>query len=148
MLSPSQLATANLEDARQLRACGHSYRQIGRRLGLSSGQLSHIRRTLKREKAAHTRLRSQTPNATFRDFPISQTVLPPGLRSILQSAGFVTLGDLADRSIDPARAGLGVIQGIGPYRASMIKRLLDHHHLLPGADNLQTAVEEIFPEFI
>ena len=91
MLSPSQQAHTNLEDARRLRADGQSYRQIGRRLGLSSGQLGHIRRALKREKAARTRLRSRAPDATDRDLPVAQSILPAGLRRGLVAAGYRTL---------------------------------------------------------
>jgi hypothetical protein len=48
MLSKLEQAALNLEEARELRASGSSYRQIGRKLGLTSGQLGHIRRSLRR----------------------------------------------------------------------------------------------------
>ena len=148
MLSPSQQATMNLEEARALRAAGHSYRQIGRRLGISSGQLSHIRRALKREKAAITRLRSKTPGATDRDLPVSGSILPPGLRAVLIAAGYRTLGDLADRLADPDRPGFEAMPGIGKHRAELVTRLLEHYGLLPAVDDLKAAVEQVFPDFI
>src|ERR1700712_2778753 len=83
MPSQPEQASANVEEARELRASGHSYREIRRMLGLTSGQLGHIRRALKREKAARTRLRKTTPQATDRDLPVGQTVLPAGLRKRL-----------------------------------------------------------------
>lgn len=147
MLSPSQLATLNLEEARALRAEGWPYRRIGRKLGISSGQLSAIRRALKREKAATTRLRGRTPDASERDLPVAQSVLPPGLRRVLVAAGYLTLGDLADRLTDPDRPGLEAIPGIGAHRADLVRRLLDHYGLLPGVDDLQAAVARVFPDF-
>jgi len=147
MLSPSQLATLNLEEARSLRAAGWSYRRIGRKLGLSSGQLSGVRRALKREKAAVTRLRSRAPDATDRDLPVGQSVLPPGLRRTLVAAGYRTLGDLADRLADPDRPGLEAVPGIGTHRAALVTRLLDHYGLMPGVDDLPAAIAEIFPDF-
>lgn len=146
MLSTLQQAAMNLDDARGLRASGHSYRPIGRRLGLSSGQLGHIRRALKREKAAHTRLRSRAPNATDRDLPVSRSVLPAGLRKILIAGGYSTLGDLADRIADPNRSGFETLPGIGPYRAALVTRLLDHYGLLAGTDDLRDRIEQLFPE--
>lgn len=146
MLSLPHLAMMNLEEARQLRAAGRSYRQIGRQLGLSSGQLSHIRRALKREKAAATRLRSRMPGASDRDLPVSQSVLPPGLRRLLVAAGYRTLGDLSDRLSDPDRPGLEAIPGIGLHKAEQVRRLLDHYDLLPAVGDLKAAVEEIFPD--
>lgn len=147
MLSSPEQAARNLEEARDLRASGSSYRAIGRRLGLSSGQLSHIRRALKREKAARTRLQSSKPDATDRDLPVSQSVLPPGLRKRLAASGYRTLGDLADRLADPDFPGLETLQGIGPHRARLVKAVLDHFGLLPGPSDLQAAIEHLFPEF-
>lgn len=147
MLSPSQLATLNLEEARQLRAAGWPYRRIGRHLKISSGQLSHIRRTLKREKAAATRLRLRMPNATDRDLTINGSILPAGLRKLLVAAGYRTLGDLADRLADPDRPRLDAMPGIGAHRAELVNRLLDHYGLLPAVDDLQAAIEAIFPDF-
>jgi len=147
MLSPSQLATLNLEEARQLRAAGWPYRRIGRHLKISSGQLSSIRRALKREKAATTRLRSKSPDATDRDLSVGGSILPPGLRKILVAAGYRTLGDLADRMADPDRPGIDAMPGIGAHRAELVSRLLDHYGLLPAVDDLKGAVEAIFPDF-
>lgn len=146
MLSPSQLATLNVEEARALRAAGRSYRQIGRLLGLSSGRLGHVRRTLKREKAAMTRLRSRAPDATDRDLPVGQSILPPGLRKSLVAAGYRTLGDLADRLADPDRPGFQAVPGIGAHKAEQIRRLLDHYGLLPPVDDLRAAIALIFPD--
>ena len=146
MPSPSEQASANLEQARSLRASGSSYRQIGRQLALSSGQLGHIRRTLKREKAAGTRLRSKNPHATDRDLPVGQSALPSGLRQRLTASGYRTLGDLADRLADPDFPGLETMPGIGPHRARLVKGLLDHFGLLPGPSDLQAAIERLFPE--
>jgi hypothetical protein len=146
MPSQPEQATMNLEQARGLRASGSSYREIRRRLGLTSSQLGHIRRMLKREKAARTRLRSTNRQATDRDLPISQSVLPPGLRQRLTSSGYRTLGDLADRLADPDSPGLETMPGIGAYKARLVKGVLDHFGLLPGPSDLQAAVERIFPE--
>jgi hypothetical protein len=147
MLSLPGQATANLEQARALRAAGRSYRDIGRALKLSSGQLGLIRRTLKREKASNTRLRSANPHATDRDLPVSQSALPLGLRRQLAKAGLKTLGDLADRLADPDFPGLETMPGIGRHRAQLVKRLLDHFGLLPGPSDLQAEIEHLFPEF-
>jgi len=144
--SPEQ-AGVNLDDARGLRASGASYREIRRTLGLSSSQLGHIRRTLKREKAARTRLRTSKPDATDRDLPVSQSALPSGLRQRLTSSGYRTIGDLADRLADPDFAGLETMPGIGPHRARLVKGLLDQFGLLSGPSDLQAAVERLFPEF-
>ena len=146
MLSVSQQAAANIEEARELRAEGLSYRQIGRRLQLSSAQLGHIRRTLKREKAGRTRLRSTMPHATDRDLPVGRSVLPAGLRQCLAAAGYRTLGDLADRLADPDLPGLETLAGIGPHRARLVKALLDHYGLLDGPSDLQGEIERLFPE--
>jgi len=143
---PEQVAL-NLEHARNLRISGTSYREIGRTLGLTSSQLGHIRRTLKREKAARTRLRSTRPDATDRDLPVSQSALPSGLRQRLTSTGYRTLGDLADRLADPDFPGLETMAGIGPHRARLVKGLLDQFGLLSGPSDLQAAVERLFPEF-
>jgi hypothetical protein len=147
MLSQPQQAAANLEEARDLRASGRSYREIRRMLALTTGQLGHIRRALKREKASRTRLRSTTPQATDRDLPVSQTVLPSGLRKILTSSGYRTLGDLADRLEDTDLPGLETIPGIGPHRARLVRGLLDTFGLFSGPSDLQAAVEHLFPEF-
>lgn len=147
MLSPSQQATLHIEEARALRAEGWSYRRIGRRLGLSSAQLGHVRRALKREKAAATRLRRGAPGASERDLPVNQSILPPGLRRQLHAAGYETLGALADRLADPDLPGLEAMPGIGPHKAAQVRRLLDHYGLLAGSDDLQAAVEQLFPEF-
>jgi hypothetical protein len=146
MLSPPEQAFVNLEQARALRASGRTYREIRRQLGLSPGQLGHIRRALKREKASKTRLRSAKANATERDLPIGQCVLPSGLRKTLKASGFQTLGDVADRLADPDFAGLETMAGIGPHRARLIKAVLDHFDLLPGPSDLQAEIERIFPE--
>lgn len=146
MLSKSEQASVNLEQARELRASGCTYRQIRRQLGLSAGQLGHIRRALKREKGARTRLRKTRPHGTDRDLPVIQSVLPLGLRRRLTASGLRTLGDLADRIADPNLPGLETISGIGPYRVRLVKSLLDHHRLLAGPDDLQAAVERLFPE--
>jgi hypothetical protein len=146
MYSRSHLATSNLEDARQLRASGRSYRQIRRALDLSTAQLGAIRRALKREKAAATRLRAKMPGATDRDFPVGQSALPSGLRAILMKAGYQTLGDLADRLSDTTGPRLETLAGIGPHRAALVRRLLDQYDLLPAADDLRAAILEIFPD--
>lgn len=147
MQSPPEQAAMNLEQARELRASGSTYREIRRQLGLSAGQLGHIRRALKREKGAKTRLHSRTPNATDRDLPVAGSVLPSGLRRRLISSGYRTLGDLADRLADPDLPGLETIPGIGPHRARLVQGVLDHFGLLPGPSDLQAAVERLFPEF-
>jgi len=147
MLTQAQQAAANLEEARSLRAAGRSYREIRHMLGITSGQLVHIRRALKREKAARTRLRSTKPQATERDLPISQSVLPSGLRKILASSGYKTLGDIADRLADPDLPGLGTIQGVGPHRAQLVRALLDNFGLFSGPSDLQANIEQLFPEF-
>ena len=147
MLSLAEHAIQNLEQARDLRAAGSSYREIRHRLGITSSQLSHIRRKLKREKAARTRLRSTNPGGTERDLPVSQSVLPAGLRQRLIASGYRTLGDLADRLADPDFPGLETMPGIGPHRARLVKGVLDHFGLLPGPSDLQAAIERLFPEF-
>lgn len=147
MLRRPEQAHLNLEQARDLRAAGISYHEIARRLALTSSQLRLIRRTLSRAKAAQTRLRSTTPMATDRDLPIARSVLPSGLREQLKKAGYRTLGDLVDSLADPQFQGLEMLSGIGPYRARLVQRLLDHFDLLPGPVDLQAAVEAFFPEF-
>lgn len=147
MLTRSEQAALNLEEARSLRASGASYRQIRRQLGLSAGQVGLIRRALSREKGAATRLRSTESNATDRDLPVSRSVLPKGLRRTLMASGHLTLGDIADGLSDPAGAGLESIAGIGPHKAAMVKRLLDHYGLLPGSPDLRGEIERLFPEF-
>ena len=145
-MSQAEQASLNVEQARELRASGTSYREIGRRLGLTSHQLSHIRRTLKREKASRTRLRTASPQATDRDLPVSRSVLPAGLRQRLTASGYKTFGDLADRLADPDFPGLETVPGIGPHRARLVKRMLDHYGLLPGPNDLQAEIEKLFPE--
>ncbi|WP_179043514.1 hypothetical protein [Sphingobium lactosutens] len=111
----SEQATLNLEEAHYLRTTGHSYRQIRQKLGLTVNQLALIKRTLKRAKAAQTRLRRIKPDATARDLPVGQSILPPDLRKRLAAAGFRTLGDLEDRLADPDLPGL---ETLGGYRSS------------------------------
>ncbi|MET0363447.1 MAG: hypothetical protein ABW169_02220 [Sphingobium sp.] len=148
MLSKPEQARLNLEQARDLRAAGLSYREIRRRLALTPSQLGHIRRALSRAKAAQTRLHRVRPDATDRDLPITRSVLPSGLRQILTASGYRTLGDLAERMADPDCPGLETLAGIGPHRARLIKGLLDHFGLLPGSDDLQAEIESLFPEFL
>ena len=136
----SEQASLSLQQARGLRASGSSRREIGRQLRLTSSQLSHIRRTLKREKAARTRHRSTTPNATDRDLPVGQSALPSGLRQRLKAARYRTLGDLADTLADPDFPGLETMPGIGPHRARPVTGMLDQFGLLPGPSDLQAAV--------
>ncbi|WP_176593460.1 hypothetical protein [Sphingobium sp. EM0848] len=147
MLSQPEQAILNLERARELRASGISYREIGRKLALTPSQIGHIRRALSRAKAAQTRLHSTKPNATDRDLPVTQSVLPFGLRQHLKALGYRTLGDLADSLADPDFPGLERLPGIGPHRARLVRALLDHFGLLPGPHDLQAAVEALFPEF-
>jgi hypothetical protein len=147
MLSQTAQANLNLDQAREMRAAGLSYREIGRTLGLTSNQLSRIRRTLKRAKAAGTRLRGKDPNATDADLLVSQSALPVGLRQSLKAAGFRTLGELAQRLADPELPGLEALPGIGPHRAQLVRGLLDHHGLLIGREDLRSAIEALFPEF-
>ena len=147
MLSQPEQAILNLEQARDLRAAGRSYREIRRQLALTSSQIGLIRRTLKRAKASHTRLRSTKPGASERDLPVSQSVLPAGLRKRLITSGFRTLGDLEDRLSEPNFPGLRTLPGIGPHREQLVLRMLDHFALLPGRGDLQAAIEQLFPEF-
>ncbi|HEX7855619.1 MAG TPA: hypothetical protein VF503_18195 [Sphingobium sp.] len=147
MLSKPEQANMNLEQAREMRASGVSYREIGRKLALTSSQLCRIRRVLSRAKAARTRLNSVDPGATDRDLPVTQSALPSGLRQTLKTLGYRTLGDLADRLADPDFPGLETLPGIGPHRARLVKGLLDQFGLLAGPGDLQAAVELLFPEF-
>ncbi|HEX7881888.1 MAG TPA: hypothetical protein VF499_04025 [Afipia sp.] len=147
MLSQAAQASLNLEQARDLRAQGRSYREIRRELGITTHQLGHIRRLLKREKASLTRLANGRPSATKRDLPVRQSVLPSGLRQLLIASGYRTLGDLSDRIADLDLPGLEAIAGIGPHRARLVTQLLDNHGLLPGPSDLRAAVERLFPEF-
>lgn len=146
MPSPFETAHLNLEQARDMRLAGASYREIGRTLGLSSSQLSHIRKALKRAKAARTRLLTTSPGSTEGDLPVSQSVLPSGLRRSLAASGLRTLGDIAARLADPDLAGLEALPGIGPHKARLVRGLLDHHGLLPSPHDLRAAVEALFPE--
>lgn len=147
MPSQAERVALNLEQARELRAAGAAYREVGRKLGLTSSQLGHIRRTLKREKAGRTRLRSARPDATDRDLPVNQSALPAGLRRRLTAGGFRTLGDLADRLADPELPGLQTLAGIGPHRARLVGGLLAQLGLLSGAGDLQAEIERLFPDF-
>lgn len=147
MLSQLEQVSVNLAAARVLRAADMPYREIGRRLGLTTSQLGHIRRTLKREKAGQTRLLTTLPGATARDFPIGRSALPAGLRQILGRAGYRTLGALADRIADPDQPGLETIPGVGPFRMRLIRTVLDQFGLNAGPDDLQAEIEKLFPEF-
>lgn len=147
MLNKLQQARANLDAARGLREAGRTYRQIRRQLGLTSAQIQRIKRELGREKGALTRLRQRRPGAEPRDFTVNACSLPPGIRKLLIAAGYRTLGELADRLVDPELPGLEAIAGIGPTKAEMVHRLLDRHGLLPGPSDLQSKVEALFPEF-
>jgi len=146
MPSPSEQVSLNLAQARDLRANGRSYREIGQQLALTTGQLAHIRRTLKREKAARTRLRTAQSGADERDLPVSQSVLPAGLRQMLTASGLRTLGDLADRLADPDLPGLEAMPGIGPHRARLVDRVLDHYGLRSGPSDLRAEIERLFPD--
>lgn len=146
MLSRGERAALNLERARELRAGGATYREIRRDLGLTPAQLGYLRRTLKREKGASTRLRNADAQATPRDLPVGRSALPAGLRRCLQAAGYTTLGALADRIDDRNAPSLATLPGIGPYRLRLVTRLLERFELLAGSDDLQAAVEQIFPE--
>lgn len=148
MLSKADQATLNLDHARDLRATGLSYRDIRRQLAISPAQLSHIRRALKREKSARTRMLNQSPLATDRDIPIRQTALPIGLRTYLVAAGFRTLGDLSDQLVDEQFSGLLKIPGIGPHKARLVLALLERHDLASTSGDLQTTVERLFPDLI
>ncbi|WP_404337885.1 hypothetical protein AB2M62_03630 [Sphingomonas sp. MMS12-HWE2-04] len=142
MLSALDLAQSNLDEARQLRAAGLAYRAIARRLALSPSQIAHIRRGLKR-----TRLRKADPDADDRALPVSQSVLPMDLRRRLLEAGFLSLGDLADRIAQPDLPGLEAIPGFGPHRAHRVKTLLDQFGMLPaGPNDLRAQIEQLFPE--
>jgi hypothetical protein len=147
MLSKAEQANLNLSSARELRSQGCSYRDIRRQLAITPSQISHIKRALKREKAARTRLMNRAPNATYREIPVRQTALPAGLRDRLATAGLSTLGEIADRLDDLGFAGLQGITGIGPHKARHVIALLDHYELRAGSDQLQAAVEQLFPEF-
>lgn len=147
MLSKAEQASFNLEEARSLRAQGLSYRAIRRRMAISPAQLGHIRRALKREKAARTRLAKKAPMASDRELPVAQSVLPPGLRRSLAAAGLHTLGDVADRVADADRPGLQALPGVGPHKARLVMALLEHFALLPECGDLQASIESLFPEF-
>lgn len=147
MLSQLEQVSANLAAARALRADAVPYREIGRRLALTSSQLAHIRRTLKREKAGQTRLRTTTPGATARDLPVNRSALPVGLRRLLTNAGYRTLGDLADRIADRDQPGIESMPGLGPVRVRLIRSVLDQFGLYPGSDDLRSEIEALFPEF-
>ncbi len=147
MLSRSEQAASNVEQARAMRTDGKSYREIRHALALTAAQLGHVRRSLKREKGARTRLRTTLSTATDRDLPISRSVLSPGLRRALVAAGYATLGDLADRLGDPDRPALETVAGIGPFRARQVRSLLDTLGLFADTQDLEAAVAKIFPEF-
>jgi len=147
MPSRPEQASFNLDQARTLRASGTPYREIRRQLGLTAAQLGHIRRALKRAKAAQTRLRATKPDATDRDLPVGRSVLPAGLRQCLTASGYRTLGDLADRLADPDFPGLETLPGIGPHRVRLVHALLDHFDLLPGRNDLRAEIERLFPDF-
>lgn len=146
MLCQLEQVSVNLAAARTLREDGVAYREIGRRLGLTTSQLGHIRRTLKREKAGQTRLRTTMPGATARDLPVARSALPAGLRHILTRAGYRTLGALADRIADPDQRGLESMPGLGPFRIGLIRTLLDQFGLSDGPVDLRAEVEKLFPE--
>lgn len=146
MLSRPEQAAMNLDQARHLRSTGLSYAQIRQSLDLTVSQIALIRRTLKRTKAAETRLHRKETGATVRDLPIGQCTLPPDLRKRLTAAGFRTLGDLELQLADPTLAGLETLPAIGPYRMRLIKRMLEHYDLLPGRNDLKAAIEELFPD--
>lgn len=148
MLSALDLAQDNLDEARRLRAAGIAYRVIARRLRLSPSQTAHIKRNLKREKAARTRLRNARPDADDRGLPVSQAALPPELRQLLQKAGYVTLGDIAESLSDPDRPPLRTLLGIGPHRERRVQSLLDQLGMLPERpSDLRSQIEQLFPEF-
>lgn len=146
MPSPLEQVSANLAAARALRAEAVPYREIGRRLGLTTSQLGHIRRTLKREKGGRTRLLTTMPGATARDLLVSRSALPAGLRRILLDAGFRTLGDLADRIADADQPPLESLPRLGPIRVRIIRNLLDEFALRAGSSDLQAEIEMLFPE--
>ncbi|MBC9032218.1 hypothetical protein IAG41_07435 [Sphingomonas sp. JC676] len=85
-------------------------------------------------------------DATDRDLPVRQSILPAGLRKILTLSGFNTLGDLADRLTDPDLPGLATVPGIGPHRARLVKNILDDFGLLSGPTDLRAEVEKLFPK--
>ncbi|TPG49076.1 hypothetical protein [Sphingomonas glacialis] len=146
MLSQLEQVSVNLAAARALRAEGVAYREIGRRLGLTTSQLGHIRRTLKREKAGQTRLQTTMPGATARDLSVGRSALPAGLRRILMTAGYRTLGALADRVADVDQPGLESMPGLGPFRMGLIRAVLDQFGLNAGPSDLQAEVEKLFPD--
>ena len=147
MASQSDQVAANVAQARTLRDAGQSYRQIGQRLGLTSGQLGTVKRLLKREKAGRTRLRNANRSAEDRDLYVGYSPLPKGLRHMLTKAGYRTLGDLADRINDPDRPALDTLPGIGPHRARLVRTTLEQFGLLDGDSDLRTTIEALFPEF-
>lgn len=146
MLSRADQAHLNMQQARELRAAGIAYREIARRLALTSNQMRLIRKALSRSKAAQTRLHAADPHATSHDLPISRSVLPSGLRELLRVAGFRTLGDIAQSVDDPEFFGLETLPGIGPHRAKKVRDLLAHFDLLAGPVDLRAEVEAIFPD--
>jgi hypothetical protein len=148
MLSKADQAASNLDHARDLRANGLSYRDIRRQLAISPAQLAHIRRALKREKSARTRMLNQNPLATARDIPLRQTALPLGLRTSLVAAGVTTLGHLSDKLADEPFSGLLSIPGIGPHKARLVLALLERHDLASPSGDLQRMVEHLFPDLI
>lgn len=146
MPSPLEQVSANLVAARALRAEAVPYREIGRRLGLTTSQLGHIRRTLKREKAGRTRMLTTTPGGTARDLPVGRSALPAGLRRLLIEAGYRTLGELADRIGDADQPPLESLPGLGPVRVRIIRTLLDDFALRAGSSDLRGEIEALFPE--
>jgi hypothetical protein len=146
MLSRVDQAHLNMQQARELRAAGITYREIARRLLLTSNQLRLIRKALSRSKAAQSRLHAADPHGTSHDLPIGRSILPSGLRERLREAGYRTLGDIAKSLEDPGFPGLETLPGIGPHRANMVRDLLAHFDLLAGPDDLRAKVEAIFPD--
>lgn len=146
MLSRADQAHLNMQQARELRAVGVAYREIARRLALTSNQMRLVRKALSRSKAAQSRLHAADPHATNHDLPISRSILPSGLRARLKEAGYRTLGDIAQSLNDPGFSGLKTLPGIGPHRANVVRDLLAHFDLLAGTNDLRAEVEAIFPD--
>src|SRR5688572_18845802 len=94
MLSSSQIATLNLEEARRLRL--GTFLPPNRPPTHPQRRSTGLDPSCVEAKAAATRLRSKVPGAADRDLPVGQSVLPLGFRKNLIAAGYHTLGDLAD----------------------------------------------------